>query len=238
MGKSAAGAKVTINGNPVSVSYEGLFAFGFAYDQKMPVRVAATYPGGMTEVRDIMPVARQYEVQNVTGLPQEMVTPTPEEEARIQREHARLAQVRATDSDETWFSEPFDWPAPGIISGLFGSQRILNGKPSAPHFGVDIAAAEGVPVRAPAGARVLMAEEFYLEGNFTLLDHGHGVFTGYLHQSKVLIKPGDRVSRGQQIGCVGKTGRATGPHLHWGMNLFQLRLDPSRSTRTPAPPKA
>jgi len=238
IGKVDAGSDVKINGGRVLVSKDGTFAAGFEYDQKSPTSLSAKFPDGTSETRNIVPVPRKYEVQSITGLPEHLVTPSPEEQARIAREHARVAELRKRDSAYDWFREPFDWPANGIISGLFGSQRILNGIPSAPHFGVDIAAPEGTPIHAPAGATVLIADAFFLEGNYTLLDHGHGVFTGYLHQSRQLVKEGDTVTRGQQIGAVGKTGRATGPHLHWAMNWFQVRLDPSLSTRTPAPAKA
>ena len=238
LGKTESRSEVKINNGPVLVSKDGSFAFGFEYDQKSPTSLAVKFPDGTSETRELTPVARKYEVQSITGLPEHLVAPSPEEQARIAREHARVAEARKRDSDYEWFSEAFDWPANGIISGLFGSQRILNGIPSAPHFGVDIAAPEGTPIHAPAAATVLIADAFLLEGNYTLLDHGHGVFTGYLHQSRQLVKEGDTVARGQQIGAVGKTGRATGPHLHWAMNWFQVRLDPSLSTRTAAPAKA
>jgi murein DD-endopeptidase MepM/ murein hydrolase activator NlpD len=184
----------------------------------------------------VTPVARKYEVQRISGLPEAFVTPPPEIAARIAAEHARIAEERKRDSELASFAEPFDWPAAGIMSGVFGSQRILNGEPKSPHFGVDIAAPEGTPVHAPADGIVSDSSECYLEGNFTMIDHGHGVFTSYFHQSKRVVASGDRVQRGALIGLVGKTGRATGPHLHWGMNWFQVRLDPSRSTRTLAPP--
>lgn len=238
VGKTEAGAALMLDGKPLHVSPAGDFAFGFAYDQKTPSILAARYADGLTETHDVTPSIRQYEIQSITGLPPKFVAPPPEDEASIKAEHARLAEARTRDSDATWFAEPLDWPAKGIISGVFGSQRILNGVPSAPHFGVDIAGGEGAPIHAPADATVLMAEDFFLEGGFTLLDHGHGVFTEYLHQSKFLVKPGDAVARGQQIGNIGHTGRATGPHLHWAMNWFQVRLDPSLSTRTPAPDRA
>ncbi len=238
VGKTEANAKVSVDGNSVRVSPEGLFAFGLAFDQKTPSHISVLFSDGSIESHDVAPVVRQYEVQIVNGLPPESVKPTPEEEARIHREHEIVAEARKRDSDATWFGEPFDWPAHGIISGLFGSQRILNGTPSAPHFGVDIAAGEGASIHAPANGTVLVADGFFLEGNFTMLDHGHGVFTSYMHQSKLVVKPGDSVERGQEIGRVGHTGRATGPHLHWGMNWFQVRLDPSLSARSPAPTKA
>ncbi len=238
IGKTQPGSEVKINGGPLLLSKDGTFAFGFEYDQKSATTLAVSFPDGTSEIREIVPVARKYEVQSVTGLPQQTVTPSPEERARIAREHARVAEARKQDSEFEWFGERFDWPANGIISGLFGSRRILNGIPSAPHFGVDIAAPEGTPIHAPAAAKVLIADAFFLEGNFTLLDHGHGVFTGYLHQSKQQVREGETVARGQPIGAVGMTGRATGPHLHWNMNWFQVRLDPSLSARTPAPAKA
>jgi len=238
IGHAEAGARVRVDGKLLSVGETGLFAFGLAYDQKGAATVTARFTDGDTETHDVTPVVREYEVQAINGLPQNYVSPPEDIERRIKREHALVAEARSQDTDQDWFAEPFDWPGRGIISGLFGSQRILNGTPSAPHFGVDIAEGEGGLIRAPANAIVALAEQFYLEGGYTLLDHGRGVFTGYFHQSQQLVKQGDRVSRGQVFGHVGHTGRATGPHLHWAMNWFQVRLDPSRSTRTPAPPKA
>ena len=238
VGRTSPDARVSVEGKPVTVSPEGIFAFGFEYNQTAAANVAARFRDGTREEQAVAPIARHYEVQPINGLPHKFVEPSPEEIARIKSEHARVAQMRQTDSEMPWFAEPFDWPAKGIISGLFGSQRILNGIPSAPHMGVDIAGGEGAPIHAPANGMVLIADKFYLEGGYTLLDHGHGVFTGYMHQSVQLVKPGDAVQRGQQIGNIGQTGRATGPHLHWQMNWFQVRLDPSLSARTPAPAKA
>ena len=238
IGRAAGAVSARVDSAPVKVSPDGIFTFGLEYDQTTPSLVAVGFSDGSSETASVAAVIRQYETQTINGLPEHLVKPTAEEQKRIDGEHARVAEARKTNSDATWFAEPFDWPADGIISGLFGSQRILNGVPSAPHFGVDIAAGEGAPIRACASATVLLADEFFLEGNFTLLDHGHGVFTSYMHQSKLLVKLGDQIERGQMIGRVGKTGRATGPHLHWGMNWFQVRLDPSLSTRLPAPTKA
>jgi murein DD-endopeptidase MepM/ murein hydrolase activator NlpD len=172
-------------------------------------------------------------------LPDKYVTPPPEVAERRKREIAMISAARAIDTEANWFAEKLDWPIAGIISGPFGNQRILNGEPKEPHFGVDIAAPAGTPITAPASARVaLAAPDYYLEGGLTILDHGHGVTTCYLHQRKQMVQVGDTIARGQIIGEVGMTGRATGPHLHWGLNWFQMRLDPSRSTRTPAPAPA
>lgn len=236
VGKAAPGANVKVDGRIVRVGRGGDFAFGLGYDQTKPTTISAVFADGSVESRDVVPVARQYEIQRINGLPPQIAHPSePDIVARIQREHAQVYAARKTDSDLPYFAVPLDWPAKGIISGLFGSQRILNGIPSAPHFGVDIAGGEGAPIHAPANGNVLVAGQFYLEGGYTLIDHGHGVFTGYMHQSAQLVKPGDAVVRGQQIGNIGHTGRATGPHLHWQMNWFDVRLDPSLSTRTPAP---
>jgi murein DD-endopeptidase MepM/ murein hydrolase activator NlpD len=238
VGRTAPGAKVSFDGDLLHVSPDGIFACGLEWDRTRLAHIEAQYADGTSETHDVTPVVRQYNVQHVNGLPPATVSPSPEEVARIKDEHARLAAARKTDSDHTWFSEPFDWPAPGIMSGVFGSQRIDNGTPMAPHMGVDMANVEGTPVRAPTDAIVALTDDFFLEGGFTLLDHGHGVFTHYMHQSRRLVNRGDAVKRGDVIGRIGKTGRATGPHLHWGMNWFQMKLDPSRSTRTPEPPRA
>jgi murein DD-endopeptidase MepM/ murein hydrolase activator NlpD len=239
VGKTLAGARVMLDGAPLHVSPTGDFAFGFTYDQTKPAQIVAQYADGANETRPLQPVARQYEIQRVTGLPDKYVTPPLEVAERRKREIAMISAARGIDTEANWFAEKFDWPIRGIISGPFGNQRILNGEPKEPHFGVDIAAPAGISIAAPAPARVaLVGPDFYLEGGLTILDHGHGVTTCYLHQSKQMVKVGDTVVRGQVIGEVGMTGRATGPHLHWGLNWFQMRLDPSRSTRTPAPAKA
>ena len=184
------------------------------------------------------PKARTYEVQRINGLPQKFVTPSKKNLARIHREAMTIVAARKRDTAGVGFAEPFEWPFPGIVSGVYGSQRIDNGTPMAPHLGVDIAAPEGTPIHAPADAVVSIAGDYFLDGGFTLLDHGHGVSTCYLHQSKRMVKVGDKVARGQVIGLVGQTGRATGPHTHWGLYWFQLKLDPSLSTPTPLPPKS
>jgi murein DD-endopeptidase MepM/ murein hydrolase activator NlpD len=238
VGRTEPRAGVTFDSVRLNVSPEGIFACGIEWDRTQPARLSVKFADGTTQDRDLVPIVRQYPIQRVTGLPPNTVTPLPQELERIRREHEQLAQARKKDSDATWFADAFDWPAAGVLSGVFGSQRIDNGKPMSPHFGVDMANAEGTPIHAPANATVSISDDFYLEGGFTLLDHGHGVSTSYLHQSGRLVEPGEVVRRGQLIGRIGKTGRATGPHLHWAMNWFQVRLDPSRSTRTSEPPRS
>ncbi|HVU20368.1 MAG TPA: M23 family metallopeptidase [Rhizomicrobium sp.] len=230
---------VAVDGSTVSVSSDGYFAFGLNYDQTKASTVVAKFSDKETVTRTVVPVVRKYDIQKVNGLPQKFVTPPPEVEARIKRENALVYEARTRDSASVAFTKPFGWPIKGIVSGTFGNQRIDNGTPMAPHFGVDIAAAKGTPIHAPADGVVSLAEsDFYLTGGTTILDHGHGVSTVYLHQDELKVKVGDVVKRGDLIGLVGMKGRATGPHLHWGMNWFQMRLDPSLSAVTPTPEKA
>jgi murein DD-endopeptidase MepM/ murein hydrolase activator NlpD len=238
IGRTLAGAKAKVDGSLVHVSPGGAFAFGIPYDRVRPVHVVAEFTDGTSETRNIVPLIRQYQTQRVEGLPPKFVTPSPEDLERIRRESALIHEARTRDTDGAGFAEPFDWPFPGIVTGVYGSQRVENGTPMAPHMGIDIAAPEGTPIHAPADAIVSIADDYFLEGGFTLLDHGHGVSTCYLHQSKRAVKVGDKIARGDVIGLVGQTGRATGPHTHWGLCWFQVKLDPSRSTGSLEPPKA
>jgi hypothetical protein len=232
------GSTVSVDGKPVSVSPEGWFVFGIDYDRTERIDYSVVTPLGNIENNWIEPIKRQYDIQSITGLPPAYVEPPADILERMQREREAIKVAREGDSDGVGFAEPLDWPAAGRLSGVFGSQRILNGKPMAPHLGVDVAAPEGTPIHAAADGIVSIADDYYLEGGFTLIDHGHGVSTCYLHQSQRLVKAGDRVQRGDVIGQIGMTGRATGPHCHWGLSWFQMKLDPSRATAAPEPPAA
>jgi murein DD-endopeptidase MepM/ murein hydrolase activator NlpD len=235
LGAAPPGSLAALDGRPLTVTPDGKFVFGFGYDQTEASLVTVRYPDTGGDSRSFKPKPRRYEVQRVNGLPQNTVTPPPEVEARIAHEAETIYLARLTQSAGSDFLSGFDWPAPGTLSGTFGSRRIDNGVPMEPHFGVDMAAPVGTPIHAPAAGIVTISDDYYLDGGFTLIDHGQGVSTCYLHQSKRLVKAGDSVKRGQLIGQIGRTGRATGPHLHWAMNWFQVKLDPSRSTRKPGP---
>jgi murein DD-endopeptidase MepM/ murein hydrolase activator NlpD len=235
IGRTLPGAKVTVDDRPVLVSPEGVFAFGLAYDSTDPVPVAAQFPDGTSQTTTLTAQPRPYEEQAINGLPEEYVEPPPEVAARLAREREQVWKARLPETDGMGFAEKLEWPFAGIVSGVYGSRRILNGKPKAPHLGIDIAAPEGTEIHAATDGTVTISDDYFIEGGFTLIDHGHGVSTCYLHQMKRLVAVGDKVARGQVIGLVGKTGRATGPHTHWGLAWFQLKLDPSRVTRTPAP---
>ncbi len=238
IGRAPAGTRVAVDGKPNLVSPEGIFTFGLPFDASKPVHVSAAYLDGTEEAQDVLASVRQYELQPINGLPEKYVEPPPEVVQRIAHERELIWQVRTRETEGTDFSNPLEWPCAGRLTGRYGSQRVLNGKPMAPHLGVDVAAPEGTPIHAAADGIVSISDEYYLEGGLTMLDHGHGVATCYLHQSKRLVEVGQKVTRGEVIGLVGMTGRATGPHTHWGLSWFQVKLDPSRSTRTPEPPAA
>jgi murein DD-endopeptidase MepM/ murein hydrolase activator NlpD len=223
VGRAAPGASVTLDGKPVRVSPEGLFVLGFGRDHKAAATLVVD-----GERRELAIDPRAYDVQRVDGLPQPTVTPDEVQLARIRAEAARVREARRIDSPLTAFAQSFVWPAEGRISGVFGSQRILNGEPRQPHLGVDVAAPTGAPVRAPAAGRVSFAEpDLFLTGGTVLLDHGHGLSSVFAHLSRLDVKPGDEVGQGDLLGAVGGTGRATAPHLHWGMSWFEERLDPA-----------
>jgi murein DD-endopeptidase MepM/ murein hydrolase activator NlpD len=227
-GRAAPGSKVSIDGKRLGLSSSGDFAFGFAYDRTASATLRITTPDGETETKTFEIAKRDYKIQRINGLPEGMVEPPASVLKRIARDNRLIGAARARDTDEDWFAEDFAWPVKGPVTGVFGSQRILNGVPKRPHFGTDIAAGEGVAIRAPAGAVVAMAEkDMYFTGGTMILDHGRGISTSYLHMSRLDAKVGDRVEKGDTIGAVGHTGRATGPHLCWRLNWFQERLDPA-----------
>jgi murein DD-endopeptidase MepM/ murein hydrolase activator NlpD len=238
-GKAPPGSKVTLDGRSVRVAADGRFIFGFARDQKPEAVLVVATPDGARETRRLTVTKREYKIQRIDGLPPSQVTPSPEELERIKRERAKVQTAKATDSPATWFTETFIWPAHGIISGVYGSQRILNGEPRAPHVGVDIAAPVGTPVAAPASGRVVLAEpDLFFTGGTIILDHGHGLTTTYAHLSAVEVSVGQEVKQGQQIGRIGATGRVTGPHLHWAMDWFDRPLDAARMVGPMPPPQA
>jgi len=225
-GRTDPAANVTLDGRKLSLTKGGDFVFGVAYDRETPAQLKIALAEGALEEKVIDLVKRTYSVQNINGLPEKFVEPPKSVLARIERDNKLIGAARARDTDEAWFADEFDWPVKGPVTGVYGSQRVLNGVPKRPHFGVDIAAPEGRPIKAPVGAIVAMAEEdLYYTGGTMILDHGHGVSTSYLHMSRLDAKVGDRVAKGDVIGLVGKTGRATGPHLCWRLNWFAERLD-------------
>lgn len=226
IGKVPPGSSVTHDGRRLRVTGYGSVAFGVARDQEGPVQVSVTRPDGIADEIAIAVQPRDFPVERVNGVPGKTVKPPPAIAKRIAREQALVTAARERDDPRTGFAERFIWPVEGRISGRFGNQRIYNGTPGSAHSGMDIAAASGTPVKAPASGVVTFAGDLYLTGGTILLDHGHGVSSNFLHLSRMDVQVGDEVRQGDVIGAVGATGRATGPHLHWGMNWLTVRIDP------------
>ncbi|BCT91110.1 peptidase [Lysobacter helvus] len=225
-------ARVEYAGRVVRVAPDGTFAIGVARDAPASIVVAITPPSSAPIEHRITVTPRDFPVERITGVPPQTVSPPPEIAARIEREQAAVAAARTRDDARSDFAQAFIWPVRGRISGRFGNRRVYVLKdgtdvPQAPHSGMDIAAPTGTPVLAPAaGIVTFAATDLYLTGGTLLLDHGHGVSSNFLHLSRIDVHVGDRVAQGQVIGAVGATGRASGPHLHWGMNWFEVRIDP------------
>ncbi len=227
-GRVAAGTRVEFLGRAVRVDSNGAFIIGFGRDFPGTAPLYWYGPDGKRKHKTLNIKARQYKVQRIDGLPGKMVTPPRAVLARIRRENGAIGAVRAKDSPTPWHASGFHWPLHGRISGVYGSQRILNGKPRRPHYGLDIAAKRGSPVHASTDGMVALAErDLYYTGGTVMLDHGHGLTSVYSHLQSVTVRSGQLVRQGDQIGTLGATGRATGPHLDWRLNWFKQRLDPA-----------
>ena len=226
IGKVPAGSQVRYDGRELRVTSYGTVVFGVERTQAGPVQVQVTRPDGSRDTASIAVTPRDWPVEQVDGVPGKTVDPPPAIAERIAREQAAVTAARTRYDADTGFTQDFIWPVRGRISGRFGNQRVYNGTPGSAHSGMDIAAPSGTPVQAPAAGLVTFADDLYLTGGTILLDHGHGVSSNFLHLSRMDVSVGDRVEQGQVIGRVGATGRATGPHLHWGMNWLTVRVDP------------
>jgi murein DD-endopeptidase MepM/ murein hydrolase activator NlpD len=226
-GNVTPGAEVRVADRILRVSPKGRFVLGFGRDAEAEVELNVTYPDGSREAR-LMPVkARTYDIQRIDGIAEKYVSPPPEVLERISRETAEIVRVRNLDSPNALFESGFVWPVVGPISGVYGSQRIFNGEPKRPHFGVDVAAPRGTSVTAPADGVVTLAEpDLYYSGGTVVLDHGHGLTSAFLHMDVVSVKVGQEIAQGAEIGKLGSTGRSSGPHLDWRMNWFEERIDP------------
>ncbi|MEO6103582.1 MAG: M23 family metallopeptidase [Pseudoxanthomonas sp.] len=226
-GKVPPGSKVFYAGRELRVSGYGTVVFGVGRDEKGPLQIEIKRPDGIRDAAQVTVTARDWPLEYINGVPPKTVNPPPAIAARIKREQALVIAARARDDDRTDFAQPFLWPVQGRISGRFGNGRVYNGQPGSGHSGMDIAVPTGTPVKAPAAGLVTFAApDLYLTGGTVLLDHGFGVSSNFLHLSRIDVKVGERIEQGQVIGAVGATGRATGPHLHWGMSWFDVRVDP------------
>lgn len=222
------GSTVHLGERDVRVGADGHYVFGIERDAPAQLTITIRHANGRTEQHRIAVAQRDYKIERVDGLPQHTVTPDPELAKRIAEEQARVADARKRDDDRNDYLAGFARPAQGRISGVYGSQRIDNGVPKSPHYGLDIAVPAGTPVKAPAAGIVsFVATDLVLTGGTVLIDHGRGLTSSFLHLSRVDVNVGDRVKQGQVFAAAGATGRASGPHVHWGFNWFDVRLDPA-----------
>lgn len=227
-GRSEPGSTVRLDGQPLRVTEDGRFIFGFGRDAPEEAVVEVTAPDGSVIRRALAVKQRDYDIQRIDGIAREYVTPPEEVLARIRADAEAAAAARATDRAETDFDTGFVWPAVGPISGVYGSQRILNGEPRQPHYGVDIAGPVGTPVKAPADGVVTLAHpDMYFSGGTLIIDHGHGLSSTFLHLDKIEVAVGQRVRQGEVVARLGQSGRVTGPHLDWRMNWRDQRIDPA-----------
>ena len=226
-GLTQPGNQVFLGETEVMVSGEGKFLIGFGRDEtgEYLLRVNGGQDGGEVVTLNVIP--REYNIEKVDGLPPKTVTPDPAAAKRIAEEGAMVSSARSRRDSRTDYAQGFAWPAQGRISGVYGSQRILNGEPRRPHYGLDIAAPAGSPVYAPAaGIVTLNHPDMYFSGGTLILDHGQGLSSTFLHLSKILVEAGTTVQQGDLIAEIGSTGRASGPHLDWRMNWLNRRVDP------------
>jgi len=226
LGKTNSNAKIIIGKKEVKVSKDGFFVFGIDRDRKFDIIFTKIIDGKKSKIIKKI-LKRKYNIQRIDGLEESKVTPPESVYKRIKKENNAIGEARAINSNLLFFKEKFIMPVEGIISGVYGSQRILNGKPKWPHYGIDIAAKQGTMIKSSGNGVITMAkDDLYYTGGTIIMDHGHGISTIYSHLENILVSVGDQINQGDIIGTVGSTGRSTGPHLDFRINWFQTRLDP------------
>jgi murein DD-endopeptidase MepM/ murein hydrolase activator NlpD len=227
-GQLTGGDQLYLNSNRVPLLDDGRFILGFGRDAPEQQRLTWISSTGSERSRTLQIQPRTYQIQRINGISTRMLNPAPEDLKRIGKEAQLVAQARKQSSTLEHPFTRFRWPLSGPITGVYGSQRVLNGEPRRPHFGIDIAAPSGTPVRAPTGGRVTLAHPgMFFSGGTLIIDHGLGLSSSFLHLNRILVNVGERVAPGQKIATVGATGRVTGPHLDWRINWFDQRLDPA-----------
>ena len=228
IGKTEPKTKVWIDKQKVRVTDDGYFAFGIGRDRKYDIVISIQKDEKIQRIVKKIK-KRKYRIQRIEGLPEKKVTPPKEVYERIKRENKLIGEARSVDSSLTFFKKKFINPLDeSIVTGVYGSQRILNGKPKWPHYGIDFAAKEGTKIKAMLDGTVTMVEpDLFYTGGTLIFDHGHGISTLYMHMQKIFVKKNQKVKQGDIIGTVGSTGRSTGPHLDVRLNWFGTRLDPA-----------
>lgn len=226
-GQTAPGSKVFIFDREVKVSPEGHFVFGLGRNTAKEIELVIQTGKGAKQIYRYPVKQRDYKTQKINGVDKKYVSPPAEVAKRIKREASQIWLARQTETPKRYYVKGFDWPASGPITGVYGSQRVFNGVPKRPHYGLDIAGPVGAKVVAPApGVITLTHDNMYYSGGTLIIDHGHGVSSTFLHLSKILVEEGTLVQQGQLVAELGATGRVTGPHLDWRINWFNQRLDP------------
>jgi len=228
LGKTEPNSNITIDKKVIKVSKDGYFAFGIGRDRKNNV-IIKVKKDGKIEIIEKKILKKKYRIQKINGLPQKQVTPPKEVYERIKNDNILIGKARSINSDLDFFKNKFIKPINNaIITGVYGSQRILNGKPRRPHYGLDYAAKEGTPIKAMLDGVVTLAEkDLYFTGGTIIFDHGHGISTLYMHMKDVNVVKGQNILQGEIVGTVGQTGRSTGPHLDIRLNWFDVKLDPA-----------
>jgi len=228
IGKAQKGSKIQIDNRNIRISKDGYFAFGLDRDRKNNV-IIKIKENTNTKIIEKKILKREYKIQRIDGLPKKHVTPPPEVYDRIKKDNVLIGNARSIDTSYDYFKNKFINPIDKyIITGVYGSQRILNGKPRRPHYGIDFHAPEGTPVKAMMDGEITLAErDMYFTGGTIIFDHGHGISTLYMHMKDINVKVGQKVKQGDIVGSLGKSGRATGPHLDIRLNWFEVKLDPA-----------
>ncbi len=227
LGKVTPKTKLQWNNTWINVLPSGYFLLGFGRNEPEQVIIKMYPPKGAVKRLALKVKQRQYATQRIDGLPKHKVIPKSADLQHIRKDIAAVKKARKYRTVYNAFLQGFIWPTKGRISGVYGSQRILNGKPKQPHYGVDIAVPEGTAVRAPTDGIITLADDnMFYSGGTIILDHGYGLSSSFLHLSKLLVKVGDKVKQGDVIAKVGATGRVTGAHLDWRMNWLSRRIDP------------
>lgn len=228
VGKTLAQNTVTLNGKPITVSKSGYYTFGFSRDDDQSYQLVITSVNGDRVEKTLSPEKRSYNIQRIEGIKKSIMQPNPKSVARARQDSKQVKTARKVASSLNYFAQGFIPPIEGTITGVYGSQRVYNGVPKNPHFGLDYAGNTGDPVKAPASGTVLLwVPDMFYSGGTMIIDHGHGVSSTFLHLSNSYVKQGDTVEQGQVVAAVGKSGRATGPHLDWRINWFNVKIDPA-----------
>ncbi|MDP2699630.1 M23 family metallopeptidase [Thalassospira sp.] len=226
-GQAEPGSSILLDGTAINTALaDGSFILGFARDYNGPAQITVRAANGGQEQFSYDIATREFDIQRIDGLPPKMVTPGPAVQARIADDARQAREARVARFDQKYFKSGFVWPALGRISGVYGSQRILNGEPRAPHWGIDIAVPTGTPVLAPADGVVTLAHpDMYFSGATLFVDHGLGMVSAFLHLDRIDVTVGDVVRQGDVIAHSGSSGRSTGPHLDWRVNVGDVRVD-------------